>query len=104
MTRSLILILAAFGLVFAQSQPPSGGGWRRAGDRPPETAKAPGAQIAQGQDPEPVDRSDSFGQAVQEPQGPEGPQQPQAAMNRLAYGLPAEVTLRPGTYMTVRIG
>src|SRR5205085_6046162 len=52
-----------------------------------------------------------FGQPMQAgpqqfPQdGPQqGPQQQPPPMNRPAYGLPAQLTLRPGTYMTVRIG
>src|SRR4051795_2291179 len=117
MTRSLLLLLAACGLIFAQDQP-STGGWRRAGDRPPQpapaaTVPAPPSQVAKGQDPEPVDRSDSFGQPAQAgpQQGPQefpqeappqGPPQ-QSSMNRPAYGLPPDVTLRPGTYVTVRI-
>jgi len=58
-------------------------------------------------DPEPVDRSDSFGQpVVQEPQQEAqrqiGPDSQAAMANRPAYGLPPQVTLRPGTYVTVR--
>ncbi len=95
MTRSFLLLLAASGLVFAQDQP-SPGGWRRVGDRPP-TAGAD-RSVPPNQDPEPVDRSDAYGQPMQQPQQPV--RQPAA---RPAYGLPAEVTLRPGTYMTIRL-
>jgi len=110
MNRYALLLLAASGLVFAQD--PNSGGWRRVGDRPP--AQAPAAS-PQGQDPEPVDRSDAYGQPVQQSAPPvqadrdaypqQGPQQgppPQASM-RQSYGVPPEITVRPGTYMTVRI-
>jgi hypothetical protein len=83
MTRTLFLLFTAAS--FALAQPPTGG-WRRAGDaqQPPVGPPA---------DPEPVDRSDAFGQ-------PAGQQPPE---NRPRYGLPAELTLRPGTYLTVRL-
>ncbi|MBZ5727848.1 MAG: hypothetical protein LAP87_22995 [Acidobacteriia bacterium] len=105
--RPLLIFLAASGIVFAQSQPPSSppqqpaGGWRRAGDPPP----APQAQLptppAEAQDPaEPVDRQDAYGQPQRPPE-----MNPQAAPrnDRPAYGLPAQVTLKPGTFVTVRI-
>jgi hypothetical protein len=83
--------------------------------------------LPQGQDPEPVDRSDANGQPapqqepIQEPLPPQSmppqnmpPQNmppqgmpprtmPPANSSRPAYGLPAEVTLKPGTFVTVRI-
>lgn len=59
-------------------------------------------------DTEPVDRSDAYGQPVPYTSSPE--MQPQGIPPRAttpyarpAYGLPAEVTLRPGTYITARI-
>ena len=54
-----------------------------------------------------MDRSDAYGQPAPQQQEPVLQQRPQAgqpSMNRPAYGLPGEITLRPGTYMTVRIG
>jgi hypothetical protein len=84
MNRTLILLLTA--AAFALAQPPTGG-WRRAGD----TQQPP---IGPAGDPEPVDRSDAFGQ-------PAGQQQP--TENRPRYGLPPELILRPGTYLTVRL-
>lgn len=84
MHRTLLLIFAAAAIAFAQ--PPTGG-WRRAGDPPPPVGPAAA-------DPEPVDRSDAFGQ-------PAAGQQPPA--DRPAYGLPAQLTLQPGTYLTVRL-
>lgn len=91
MKRTPILLLAflstaALGL--AQDPPP---GWRRVGDQPP-ASQSPGADR---QDPtQPAERTiDGFGQSVQTP----GP------ANRPAYGLPPQITLRPGTYISVRI-
>ena len=89
MNRFLALVLASSGLVLAQSQP-SSGGWRRVGDRPQEPPPATTEPSPQ-QDPEPVDRSDAYGQ-------------PQASPSRPAYGLPAELMLKPGTYLTIRLG
>ena len=102
MTRIALVVLAATGLVFAQNpnQPP-GSGWPRVGDAP----AAPGASPAQGQDPEPVDRSDAYGQQAPATQRPMTPVEgAQSSTTRPAYGLPAELILKPGTYITVRIG
>jgi hypothetical protein len=106
--RSFLISLAASGVLLAQPQPPSqppSGGWRRAGDPP----------AAQAADPEPVDRSDAYGQPQQPPQPSQQPQQsmqqpmqqpgsmpPAAQSTRPAYGLPPQVTLKPGTFLTVR--
>jgi hypothetical protein len=84
MNRTLILLFTA--AAFALAQPPTGG-WRRAG----ETQQPP---IGPAGDPEPVDRSDAYGQPAGSQQAPD---------NRPRYGLPAELTLRPGTYLTVRL-
>ena len=125
-TLSLILLTGS-AVVFAQDQQPTGG-WRRAGDRPPvvQDQSAPPAQGSandpQAQDPsQPVDRSDAYGQPHQgSPQqsgpqqsGPQqsGPQQaspqqndrpPAARTSPPRYGLPPQVTIRPGTFVTVR--
>lgn len=118
MNRYALLLLAASGLVFAQE--PSSGGWRRVGDRPPSPpAASPAAPSPQ--DPEPVDRSDAYGQPAQQ----QAPQQQQqqwdqqadrdqqppmqqppmgASSNRPAYGLPNQITVQPGTYVTIRLG
>lgn len=103
--RTLLILLAASGLVFGQSQPPAGppqqpaGGWRRAADPPPDPQAQPPARPAQ--DPtEPVAVYDAYGQ----PQRPAdaNPQAPSPSF-RPAYGLPAQVTIKPGTFLTVRI-
>jgi hypothetical protein len=114
MNRYAVVALAASGLMFAQDQPPAGG-WRRVGDAPPapppSTANIPGAPADRGADPEPVDRSDAYGQSVGV-QAPDMPQQtttqrqttPRAASpNYSAYGLPAVMTMKSGTYITVRL-
>jgi hypothetical protein len=90
---SIALVLTS-GLALAQSQPPANGGWRRAGDAPPSDSQSnPAAQM----DPtQPIDRSDSFGQPPQSfPQSA-----PQAASR--PYGVPPEITVKQGTFFTVR--
>jgi hypothetical protein len=126
MNRTVLLLLAASTLALAQS---SNGGWRRVGDTPPPAPQAqqqpvgPAAKpepVGPTADPEPIDRSDAYGQPVAQQQPP--PQQPQPDFapsqtppiqtqrndrpqmaSRPAYGLPPEVTVKPGTYLTVHI-
>jgi hypothetical protein len=83
--RTHLIFFAASGLLMAQSN----GGWRRVGDPPP----APEQSANRSADPEPVDRSGAYDQ------GPQAGPSSQAP----AYGLPAGLTLRPGTYLTVRV-
>jgi len=119
----IALILCA--VVPSLAQTPSQGAWRRVGDPPPATANAPAASSADRtgttpaatpqQDPtEPVDRSDGYGQpaASTAPQTVEaqpttapaaGMQSQPPASTRPVYGLPPELTLKPGTYVNVRI-
>lgn len=83
----VLAVVTAAGLAWAQDQPaapPAPGAWRHMGDQ------------AQAQDPEPVDRS-----VVQSDPNP----QPAAAPRRNlpAYGLPPQLTLKPGTYINIRI-
>jgi len=116
------VFIAATGLALAQGQPPANpqpqpapGGWRRVAD-PPPSLPVPAAQSPQSQDPsEPVDRSDQYGQQSQD--NPQVPSQipsqvpPQAqlaprpndrpASVRPAYGLPPQLNLQPGTYVTI---
>jgi hypothetical protein len=107
-----LLFLAAAGLAVAQDQlppgppqqaPPSNGGWRRVGDAPP----AAPAQST----PESADRSDAYGQPIQAPQDqtpvapPPDQQIPQTvapAQTTPAYGIPPTLTLKGGTYVTIR--
>ncbi|MDR3699069.1 MAG: hypothetical protein P4L56_05495 [Candidatus Sulfopaludibacter sp.] len=96
----ILVFLAASGLVLAQ-QSAQTGGWRRATDPAPaaqQTQPPDAQQQPQQQDPsEPVARSDDFGQA-----NANAPQAGQQQAKRPAYGLPPQVTLRPGTYVTIR--
>jgi hypothetical protein len=112
------ILWAASGLMLAQTQPPAtpqppSGGWHRLGDppAPPNTSSQP--PLTQSQDPaEPVDRSDAYGQPIQGQPPPQNPTadpqgQPPAPPRdrpsyRPAYGLPAELTLKPGTFVTMR--
>src|SRR5262249_32546588 len=55
------------------------------------------------QDPEPVDRSEAFGQQPQQPAPDASFGAEQARPMPPPYGLPAQLTLKPGTFVTVRI-
>jgi hypothetical protein len=110
-----------------QTAPPSNGGWRRVGDVPQADPQAPPATPPQVDPTQPVDRSDAYGQAPAygqspgygqppsygqspgygqpgEPMQPQGaaPQGMPQASNRPPYGTPAQLTLRQGTFFTVR--
>src|SRR5438876_111426 len=97
-----LIAAAASGLALAQpappQAPPSNGAWRRVSDPPPTAHR----------DPEPVDRTDAYGQPIQggpQPQQPVPPpeQRPNdRPMDRPAYAPPSELTLKPGTYITIR--
>jgi hypothetical protein len=86
--RSLTLaLLATASIMFAQ------GGWRRFGDPPPAPA-AQQAPAAGSQDPtQPVD---SFDSQAQRP-APNSPNDPPR------YGLPPQLTIKPGTFVMVRV-
>ncbi|MCU1238899.1 MAG: hypothetical protein JWP63_6866 [Candidatus Solibacter sp.] len=132
MTRLRNLSFTLFaGSALLLAQTPQTGGWRRAGDPPPAPEPAPVAQNRPGdpgvmdQDPtQPVARADAYGQPQQDgaPSMQQQPMQhqpmqqqpmqpgmqpgirnerPMAAVPR--YGLPASVTIRPGTFVTVRL-
>jgi hypothetical protein len=108
--RNLSLTLFA-GSALLLAQDPRAGGWRRASDPPPQSSGAPAAQnqpgdpVVMDQDPsQPVARSDGYGQPSQplpDQQNRQQPARPPAAVPR--YGLPASVTVRPGTFVTVRV-
>lgn len=102
-----IVFVTASSLALAQSTP----GWRRVGDPAP----APAEQQVQAQDqtlqaepdqqqnPEPVAQADQEEQPAAAP-APMPQQAPPAMHNsRPAYGLPPELTLKPGTYISVRM-
>jgi hypothetical protein len=102
MRRFAILALTATSLAFAQTSPgASSGGWRRVTDA------APAPQTA-ASDPEPVDRSDAYGQPIASgsvvrstPDG--GEAAAPAANERTAYAVPSQLTLKSGVYITVRL-
>ncbi len=94
-----LLLLAAAGIAGAQDQPStspaaqdSSSGWHRFSDRPPVSNLA-------AQDPEPVDRS--AGPDQPQRQDPVPPARP--ANNLPQYGVPAELSVKPGTLITVRV-
>src|ERR1039457_5817437 len=114
-----VLLLAASGLVLAQQAPPPAspqppsGGWRRVGDPPPPPNTSSQPPVTQSQDPaQPVDRSDAYGQPAQGQPQQNPPADPQLGRPpapprdrpayRPAYGLPPEVTVKPGTFVTIR--
>jgi len=101
-----IVFVTASGLALAQTPE-----WRHVGDPTP----APAVQQAQApdqdqQNPEPVAQPDQEGQPSATPAQapvpaptPQAPPPPMAHISRPAYGLPAELTIKPGTYISVRI-
>ena len=114
-----LILLTVSGVALAQSSTP----WRRVGDPAPAppSPQAQQPQSAQAQqppavqnNPEPVDNSDQYGQPAQAPPAQASPDQqapPPAAQRpndrppsayRPAYGLPAELTVKPGMFVTVR--
>src|ERR1039458_488512 len=112
MTRFRLIALNLFtGTALLLAQAPQNSGGRPFNDPPP--APAPQAQKAapsvQDQDPsQPVARADSYGQPQQEQPEPQAQQpQPQRTDRPPAavphYGLPAALTIKPGTFVTVRV-
>jgi hypothetical protein len=104
-------LLFASGLALAQDQPPAppqtpapaNGGWRRIGDPPAATPQSTTPAVQDPTEPvsqAPVDQppappTDGYGQPPQQPQAAPAPQ----ASNRPAYGIPAQLTLKPGTFL-----
>ena len=125
-------LFTASAILFAQdsqTSAPQNGGWRRAGD--PATPVA-GAPSATNSDPmQPVVRTDAYGQPLpqqadnqqgpvgqapmqQPPNDPQGPPPPPMQRNGRFqndrppaalphYGLPASVTIKPGTFVSARV-
>jgi hypothetical protein len=107
MTRFNLIALSLFAGTALLAQGPQSGAWRRFSDPPP-------APDARDQDPsQPVARADSYGQTQPEQDQEQPPQQqaqqppqphntrPPAAVPH--YGLPAALTIKPGTFVTVRV-
>ena len=98
-----ISLLLGAGLAFAQDSQPGtqSPGWRRIGDPAPETAQA--------QNPEPIAPAEPAGgepqaQPAAQPQPQAGmPADPHAAAQPTPYGLPAVLTIKPGTFVTIRV-
>src|SRR5262245_33029618 len=110
-TRSLsFLCLAVSSLSIAQTT--QSGGWRRAGDEQPPAAVESPQVTAAGQDPsQPVARSDEYGQPLGPAPQPQAPapyqqnrqQRPLPPPPSEPYGLPAQLTIPGGTFVTVRM-
>ena len=83
----LSVLLVAAASAFAQQQPPQNGGWRKLGDQDSTPAAAP-------QD-NPAPAYQNAPPAEQNPPQNYPPQQ--------TGTLPSQLTLKPGTYVTVRI-
>jgi hypothetical protein len=97
--RPMLLLLAASGVILAQQTPstsPSNNpGWRSVSDPQDQSQDQSVPPAAQQQDPP----RDAYGQP--QAQAPATGQAP--AAQRPAYGLPPQVTLKPGTFVSMRI-
>jgi hypothetical protein len=105
-----LIIFTTAELAVAQT---SNGGWRRVGDAPPSATSAPAQAPLDNQAPaQSADRSDEFGQpqspgpqdAPPLPEGPQAAPPPNTMQNdRPYYGVPQQLTVKAGTFVTVRI-
>ena len=110
-----LALLAGSGLLLAQYQAPAHGGWRRADEPPPPPSQSdPIPNRTPRAEPEyagsvPLDQ---YGSPVQGPQaqpvqGPqaqnEGRQPPPEGPSQQFGPLPAQLTIKPGTFVTVRV-
>jgi len=106
-------LLLTSGLALAQDQTPvppqapANGGWRRVGDPPPTAPEANAPTTAVPADgAEPVDRSSvADGQSAPQqapPMTPPTPAPQAPPSSRPPYGVPAQLTLKTGTFFTVR--
>ena len=104
-TRPFALaLLAGSAILCAQSQPP--GSWRRTDTPPPPVPEANAPAQNPNQDPtQPVERTpvDGWGNPQAQPQRNDRPPNMRNEVPPPAYGLPAEVTIKPGTFVTVRM-
>ena len=106
MTRFRLITMTFFAggaMLWAQDQQP--GGWRRVTDPPPvQTDANTQAPPVAAQDPaQPVERTpvDAWGNPQQRNDRPPAAMRGEGAPP--PYGLPPELTLKPGTFITVRV-
>lgn len=109
--RPVALFLAVSGMIFAQqpptdpqqTPPPSNGGWRQPTGPAPvaDPAQGPVVQVEQQQDSSLPVLRDAYGQTQQQ----QGAPPPAAAVPPPppAYGLPAHVTMKPSTFINMRM-
>jgi len=110
-TQIAIVFVTASGLALAQSSD-----WRHMGDPVPATASTqaqaanqPVAAASDQPNPEPVAQPDQPEQPPAPPAPPAAPAapppppRPMVRTNRPAYGLPPELTVKPGTFVSVRM-
>jgi len=96
-----IVLVTASSLAVAQSTP-----WRHVGDpAPAPSGQQAQAQTApdQSQNPEPVETQDPAAQPAMPAQPPAPAAQPGAQSTPPPYGVPPQLTVKPGTYISVRI-
>jgi hypothetical protein len=89
-----IVLVTASSLALAQTS-----AWRHMGDPAPDRAQAAAVDP---QNPEPVAQPDSAEPPAAAPAPAPAPR-PAPRISRPAYGLPPELTVKPGTYVSVRI-
>ena len=92
-----IVFVTASSLALAQTPV-----WRHVGDPAPAPADQQ-AQPPDQQNPEPVAQPDQEEQAAPAPAPRPQAAPPMARISRPTYGVPAELTVKPGTYISVRI-
>jgi hypothetical protein len=107
LSAAALLLLSAASPLFSQDPAPSTpqtGGWRKVGDPPAAPANAPAADpkdpepIAQEMAPPPMDQREPAAPQARSEQAP--PARP--AYQAPPYGLPPQLTVKPGTFITVR--
>src|SRR5690242_6559227 len=94
-----VTLVTASAMLWAQDQP---GGWRRVTDQPPAPPLPEAGSPAQ--DPaQPVERTpvDAWGNPQQRNDRPPAAMRDDGAPP--SYGMPAELSIKPGTFVTVRM-
>jgi len=98
-SQMAIVFVTATGLALAQTPE-----WRHVGDPAPAPANQQAqAQVQDQQNPEPVAQPDQQEQPTVAPAPMPQAAPRMARISRPAYGLPAELAVKPGTYISVRI-